>query len=169
MGRDPLALDLQKGDASLNDNDRSPIGVDGLRSSFDPSGSTWVLSINEVGEHPCEVVNSTQVKPGEWRFDIRTTGAFAGPAVPAGSLDGATLLDYGSHWLEVRATQGDRIVANGIHFPLVMRKGNGASPIPRSPAGLWVGEGPPPASIPGSQPGDQYFDSLTGDLYQLTP
>ena len=34
-------------------------------------------------------------------------------------------------------------------------------------AGLWTGEGPPPDYIPGASPGDEYIDTLTGDLYRL--
>jgi hypothetical protein len=33
----------------------------------------------------------------------------------------------------------------------------------------WVGEGPPPELVPGASTGDLYWDSLTGDVYELTP
>lgn len=35
-------------------------------------------------------------------------------------------------------------------------------------AGLWTGEGPPPPDgIAGAQPGDEYLDTVTGDVYVL--
>lgn len=37
---------------------------------------------------------------------------------------------------------------------------------PSLPAGLWVGDGPP-GVIPDSKAGQNYLDSLTGDVYKL--
>lgn len=42
------------------------------------------------------------------------------------------------------------------------------SPV-QTKAGLWTGEGPPPDTIPGAAVGDEYLDTITGDLYRLEP
>lgn len=42
-------------------------------------------------------------------------------------------------------------------------------PVVELKAGLWTGEGPPVETIPGAAVGDEYLDTITGDIYRLEP
>lgn len=122
MGRDSRTVQPERGETGLNDNDRKPIGVNGLRSNFNPATAGWALIIEGKGEYPCETLNVVQDGASRWLFDVRTADPFAGPAVPSGFIAGAAVLNYGSYRLEVKATQGDYVVTHGISFPLVVRR-----------------------------------------------
>lgn len=50
----------------------------------------------------------------------------------------------------------------------VARYAPDAGPPVTEAAGLWTGEGPPAADLPGAEPGDEYLDVLTGVIYRLS-
>lgn len=96
---------------TFNDSDRFKPAVT-VTVDIDPAESTVALIIDDV-EHPCSWTgDATQnEQAGTWTRRAVTDGYLAGPAVPTASIDGATVLDYGAHKLEVIVTTGPTIKA----------------------------------------------------------
>ena len=56
---------------------------------------------HEADQHQCTWSGPATETGGQWTRSAVTDGWFAGPAVPPGKVDGATILPYGTHSPEV--------------------------------------------------------------------
>jgi hypothetical protein len=99
---------------AMNDNDRYKPRVNAT-VDIDPASATILLLIDGT-EHPCSWLDDavrtgagTTTDPYVWTRTAVTNGYLAGPAVPDAQVDGATVLTYGSHTLEVVVTTGPTI------------------------------------------------------------
>lgn len=84
---------------SFNDNDRRKLTIDGLSSTIQPTSVALAIDGTEYPTAP------TTTGSGPYAVSAVTTGWFAGPAHP--SPNGAVVLAYGIHAIEVRVTASD--------------------------------------------------------------
>lgn len=94
---------------ALNDSDRVRLTVT-VTVDLDPATATVALHIDGTA-HPCTWIAAATQTDGQWTRTAVTDGYLAGPALPAGSVNGATVLDYGVHTLEVVVINGPTIKA----------------------------------------------------------
>lgn len=111
-------------DDTFNDNSRKPLKIVGLTLRQNPAVGPLVFKLAVDGElFSCEVVSSV-LTGGVWLTTIQTLRDFAGPAVDDLEVDGARVLLYGRHDLEVRITLGPLTEAKGLHV-FVLRRTSG--------------------------------------------
>lgn len=84
---------------AFNDDDRRKIKVTAT-ASIDLGDCSIVLTIDDQ-PYPCTWSGPASETSGQWTRQAVTDGWFAGPAVPAGKVDGATILAIGTHTPEV--------------------------------------------------------------------
>lgn len=87
---------------------RTKIYVD-MDLSYDPTGTTVELNIDGTW-YPATWQGSPTPIGSKWTQTALTTGYFAGPAVDAGTVAGATVLAAGNHVTETRVTGGGQVI-----------------------------------------------------------
>ena len=94
---------------NLNDNARLQITVTAV-TSINPDTATATLAIDDTA-HPVTWDGAGVEDGGVWTRAGHTETWFAGPAVPADQLSGATVLTRGLHIVELRVKIGGTIAA----------------------------------------------------------
>jgi hypothetical protein len=102
----------------LNDSSRVQLTAT-VTATTDPTAGTLFLIVDAV-PHSCTWDGPATSSSGRWFRTAHTDDHFAGPAVPADQVDGATVLSYGQHPAELRLTIADTIVAS-VCEPVTVR------------------------------------------------
>lgn len=102
----------------LNDNTRASLNITAV-ASVDLTEATLALAIDNI-EYPCTWDGAATTSVGKWTRLGHTTSYFVGPTVPAGQVNGATILTYGIHPIELRCTVGTTIIAATLE-PITIR------------------------------------------------
>lgn len=105
------------------------------------------------------------VRQGDMVIDGESGGAWL--------VDTADLIthpvDSTVDWVRVTARQrGNGGTEPGGAWFVARYTDSAPLPEPTDSGGIWTGYGPPPADIPGAQPGDEYVDLSTGVIYVLS-
>jgi len=155
----------------------APEGTVGGDLSYDASTDDYYLWIGLVS-------GSTDAIYGEWSVDIDVFDNKYGQAMDRALAIEAFLMKPGGHRTSImlldsasqnevpieRPWGDDNAYRIGATYTFTARRSAGTivmpTPVTGDVVGAFTGEGPPPVDLV-ADPGDQYLDELTGDLYTM--